>query len=159
LIDSFPFSFQVCDASLQRLQVRPIHFNERLVAHLPMTGNDANWPKGLDLVDRVNPRLNARIIIEGQEAAIHQNISGKENPIAFDENECVAVGVRAAVPQQSDANASQIKNLFGIKEFIGWPELCVLHQLCIRRRSRGEVRLHAKFFDVSLLWAGTNDLR
>src|SRR5262245_43420689 len=99
-----------------------------------MTGHNASRLKGLNLVDRVNPRLHARIAIEGQEAPIHQNIAGEEDAIAFDENECVAVRVGATVPKKSDAKASQIKNLFGIKEFIGWPELRVLHQLCIRRR-------------------------
>src|SRR4030095_3037402 len=95
-----------------------------------MAGDNPNRPKRFNLIDGVNPGLNTGLCsIESKKTAVHQNIAGKQDSVALDEDERVAVGVRPAIPEQSHTNASQIESLLGIENLIGLAELCILHQI------------------------------
>src|SRR5262245_61929858 len=124
-----------------------------------MTRNDDGRTERRDFVDAVQPSLHAgTCTVETKEAAIHEDVSGEQNIVAFNENQNVAICVRSAVPQKPCAYPAEIESLFRIENFVRATERRVLHQFRHRRRSRGEIRLHAELVDILLLRASTDDL-
>src|SRR5262245_33750058 len=124
-----------------------------------MTGNNPGWMERRDLVETAKPVLNARTCtVETEKPAIHDDIACEEHAVAFDKNHRVSVGMGSAVPQKAGAHAAQIQSLFGIEDFVGAPELRILHKLGHPGRSSREIGLNAEFFDVLLLRTGPDDL-
>src|SRR5262245_50037757 len=122
-----------------------------------MAWDDSRRTKRCELIEAPNPGFNAGpITVEAEKAAIHDDIAGEKHIVALDEYQSIAVGVGAAVPGNTGTHASQVENFLGIEEFVGAPELRVLHQIRHRRRSRREVGLYAEFINVPLLRPGAN---